>query len=102
MFKVPLFLYQLYPVNYVLNNLLNELLDAGVELVDESGQYEIIIKFKNGVQTTMWNRNRWYAWCSDGDIGGYKWHNQRPTRKVLRRLYRAIYVDYKPVIKGVE
>lgn len=99
MFKVPFFFFKLYRTNYVLSNLLDELLDVGIEHIDWGDDYYLTLKFKNGIEASIWNRMESKAWCCRGTIWEYRWNQMMPTRKVLRKLYRAIYIDYKPMIK---
>lgn len=75
-----------YPVDPVLDEMINVNLDSGIDSIDFKGSFNTIIKFKNGISMDYWNTNKYYAWMSEGLIGGYLWKDCRPKRRTMVRF----------------
>lgn len=70
-------------------------LQSGIEEIINDNYY-LYIKFKNGVTARLWNRNKFYAWLSEGAFVDesnntiYEYDNARPSRDVMWMMYKAI------------
>lgn len=79
-----------------LNDLINELLFLDIKKL-EIDEYYIFINFldtNNDITLNIWNRNKYYAWCSRGEFKmfnkTYKWDNKRPKRMTMAKLLLKI------------
>ncbi len=86
-----------YPVDYVLDQQIANLLDLEVEkLLSSEDANWLYISFTNGTQLKIWNRGKYRAWMSRGEIqsaGGefqYSWRKGRAKRKNMYRLLLKI------------
>lgn len=87
-----------------LSTLLYVCLQSGIEEIISDSHY-LRIKFKNGVTARLWNKNKFYAWLSEGSFIDnnnktiYEYDNARPSRDVMWMLYKAIrnywHIKYK-------
>lgn len=89
-----------YNVDELLDAILNQALDSGINRVDSKG-YFLNVLFNDGGQLNGWNMNKYHAWLSKGtyyfpkqegdkdyDINTYKWENARPSRKTMNRILK--------------
>lgn len=58
-------------------------------------EFYIYITFKENLVTLkLWNRNKYYAWCTDGCFldspNEYEWNNKRPKRSTMWKLYKLL------------
>lgn len=83
----------IYPVDIIVDGMLNKLLDIGIKSIQSECYYFITIEFNNGSIAKMWNENKYYAWLSSGKIDRYRYNGGRPTRKTMRKLFIAMQ-DY--------
>lgn len=79
-------------VDPILDTLLNACLDSGIKSMSAT-TYFINIEFNNDIHSSLWNRNKYYAWLEQGYIGKYKFFEVRPKRKTMKRLDKAI-IDF--------
>lgn len=78
-----------YSVDPILDEILNRCLDSGIESV-KTDMYFMYIKFNNGIDSKLWNVNKYHAWISEGFIGDYRFSNIRPKRKTMKRLDKEL------------
>lgn len=73
----------------VVDAIINSKLDVGIKDLQIS-HYFIWLKFKDGVESRLWNANKYHAWLCNGYVGNHKWNGVRPSKATMRRLNDCI------------
>lgn len=78
-----------YPINLIVDSLLNKNLDKGIKNV-ESTTYSIKLTFNNDIIARFYDINKYSSWFSKGSIGTYAFEHGRPKRKTMCRFIKAL------------
>ena len=80
-----------YNVSPTADKLLNKIItDSKLKNVIIN-DYDMTFVFENDITVRLWNRNKWYAWASRGDIRKkekfvFSWIDERPRRRTMNKL----------------
>lgn len=88
---------RIHPTDPLLDLYLRTGLVYGIKSINTVSDHFIKIEFKNGIEATLWNANKHYAWLSEGTIvlpngmaKDYKYSGAMPSRSTMFRLRRSI------------
>ncbi|WP_392562519.1 hypothetical protein RHO12_03280 [Orbus sturtevantii] len=73
-----------------LDVILSRCCDTGITEHKSIDRYFSTVTFGNGSEFVYWDKNKWYAWLSDGKIEGYRYQNARPSTKTMRKFRKEL------------
>lgn len=88
------FTYMNHPVDNIVDELLTNCIKSGI-IQCESGEYDLILTFQNGIKANLWNANKPYAWLQKGDFfrNGelfLTYKESRPKKSTMKKLEKEI------------
>jgi hypothetical protein len=82
----------IYDRDELLDDFLCECLNFEIVAYKMESALRAEVLFSNGVRFEYWNGNRFFAWLSEGKIGGYTYTDSSVSKDTMIRFYTAVYL----------